>query len=673
MNEDSRIHDHYEDFSQLVKSRFNMVVSGNHPLFVTNAENLFDVYLNNIPEEGRQHYNCHACRHFINRFGGLAMITENGEMASALWNENDGIPSFFKNSVKAMKDVVNKAKVKGVFVSKESVLGQPTMGGWDHLAVSLPSRMVFKSRLLSANQAMAEKVEEFKMLIGGLVEYSPETVEKAVALLKTNTMYRSDKCLGVAEWLQNLHSKRSSVKSNAKDNVVWLAVATAPTGYCHVKSSMIGTLLDDISSGLSSDSVARRFAEKMNPANYMRAQVAPSENNIQQAEKIVEKLGIANSLKRRYAKFEEIPQFIWRSNSSYKKEANQSGGVFANVTPKGKSTTSSDKFDLPSATMTWDKFQKTVLPDADSIEVKVDNPNRFMALVTASDETAENILQWDNTFSWYYHGGIDAEIKRRVEEAGGQYENNEIRCSLIWEGYTDLDLHCITPTGEHIYFGDKRDGRGGWLDVDANGGYATTLHPVENIRWSSNARNGHYQFYVHNYCERGTGYNPYKVELEINGKIYTFSDVAGHTYRKDVFNFDYIKGQQPNITGNSYFSNEAWNVNANEFVKVNGITRSPNLWGKEQSTHAGTHVFFILDKCKDDSEGKGRGFFTETLKSELREVRKTLEAYLANTPIENADEATACGVGYSKDNEWNVILKVTSGNSARLIKIDRWD
>jgi hypothetical protein len=114
-------------------------------------------------------------------------------------------------------------------------------------------------------------------------------------------------------------------------------------------------------------------------------------------------------------------------------------------------------------------------------------------------------------------------------------------------------------------------------------------------------------------------------------------------------------------------------VNANEFVKVNGITHSPNLWGKEQSAHSGTHVFFILDKCKDSSEGKGRGFFTETIKPELREVRKTLEAYLANTPIENADEATACGVGYSKDNEWNVILKVTSGNSARLIKIDRWD
>ena len=75
----------------------------------------------------------------------------------------------------------------------------------------------------------------------------------------------------------------------------------------------------------------------------------------------------------------------------------------------------------------------------------------------------------------------------------------------------------------------------------------------------------------------------------------------------------------------------------------------------------------------DASEGKGRGFFNETLKSELRQIRKTLEAYTATTAIEGADNATACGVGYSKDIEWNLTVKVTANNSTRTIKIDRWD
>ena len=61
------------------------------------------------------------------------------------------------------------------------------------------------------------------------------------------------------------------------------------------------------------------------------------------------------------------------------------------------------------------------------------------------------------------------------------------------------------------------------------------------------------------------------------------------------------------------------------------------------------------------------------LKPELREIRKTLESYCANTSIEDSDNADACGVGFSKDSEWNLIVKVKNGNSSRLIKIDRWD
>lgn len=61
------------------------------------------------------------------------------------------------------------------------------------------------------------------------------------------------------------------------------------------------------------------------------------------------------------------------------------------------------------------------------------------------------------------------------------------------------------------------------------------------------------------------------------------------------------------------------------------------------------------------------------LKSELHKVRKTLEAYSGNTPIENIENATACGIGCSKDSEWNLILRVTSNNSTRIIKVDRQD
>jgi hypothetical protein len=60
-------------------------------------------------------------------------------------------------------------------------------------------------------------------------------------------------------------------------------------------------------------------------------------------------------------------------------------------------------------TMTWDKFQRTVLPKAKKIEVKVGyGRDSYAALVTAADPEAPPIIQWDNEsirnpFSWYLY------------------------------------------------------------------------------------------------------------------------------------------------------------------------------------------------------------------------------------------------------------------------------
>lgn len=428
---------------------------------------------------------------------------------------------------------------------------------------------------------------------------------------------------------------------------------------------MIGTLLEDIQAGMAFDTVSRRFAEKMHPSNYMRSQVAPTVGNIQQAEKLVEKLGLQNSLQRRYLAIDEIPSFVWRPQV-FKPTG---GGVFAGVTPKQKATGQNASLQMLTTTMTWDKFQRVVLPTVTKLEIKAEDSNRFAALVAAVHPDSENILQWSNGVSWYYHAGVDAEIRRRVEGAGGRYEGNEIRCSLLWNTYSDLDIHAVTSNDGHIYFGDKR-GRYGWLDVDMNVS-PTTLEPVENIRWEQ-APSGSYQFYIHNYTDRA-GYNPYKVELEILGKVFTFEGViSGHKSTVNIVAFHYQKGVVPQITGCSTIANgTAWNVEINKFHTVTGIVKSPNLWGDNPVTHAGDHTFFLIDGCKDTDQGKGRGFFNEMLKPELREIRKTLEAYTANAPI--SGESTASGFGFSRNGEWNVTLRVTGAAGVAEYKIDRFD
>jgi hypothetical protein len=276
------------------------------------------------------------------------------------------------------------------------------------MSVTPPASMVYRHITLTAGQAMAEKREDFKTVAIALAEFNPEHVAQAVTLLKADALYRSEKVLGAAEWLAKLHAARSDAKGkDARANVLWLAVALAPVGFCHPRSSMIGTLLDDIAAGKNFDDVARAFKAKMHPLQYQRPQAAPSVGNIAQAEEIVAKMGIASALRRRFARLDEI-EAIWRPTPAV--AAQRAGGVFAGLVPKGAGA--SQQMAQPTITMTWDKFRRTVLPEAREMELSVGGGhNNFTALVTAADPDAAPIIQWDtadrrNPVSWYvWHGG----------------------------------------------------------------------------------------------------------------------------------------------------------------------------------------------------------------------------------------------------------------------------
>lgn len=142
---------------------------------------------------------------------------------------------------------------------------------------------------------------------------------------------------------------------------------------------------------------------------------------------------------------------------------------------------------------------------------------------------------------------IDAEIKQRVQAAGGLYEGVDVRASLIWNNRNDLDLHVIPPSGQEIYYAHKKSSCGGWLDVDMNVRGETTK-PVENVRWAKGkAPRGTYKVYVQNYGFKEPKHAPtdFKVEIEINGQVKHFEGTVspkGETGSKSnvlVYEFEY--------------------------------------------------------------------------------------------------------------------------------------
>lgn len=401
----------FDTFAAAVAARF--AVFGQTPLFTTDAPDLYAVYLDNLPPDQRQHHTCRCCQHFIQRYGHLVSIAGDGNADSVMWPSDFNHPIYGAANA-ALHRAVKRAKVTGVYLSRDQTWGTPENRDkdgtrWTHFAVK--AYAVHRDRLKTAGQVMAEKAEDFGMLSRALADFPAELVDKAIALLKAEALYRGEKVLGVAEWLQRLHAARAAAKGAVARNVTWLAVATAPPGFTHVRSSMIGTLLEDLAAGLSAEDASRKFAAKMHPLQYQRPQAAPTASNIAEAERIVEKLGIARSLERRLARLDEVLPFaIWRPASRPESEA--AGGVFAHLKARGAML--SDAVAINGGNITWAKFAATVLPGAEAIDLQAPSFGAYISIVTAVHADAPPILQWDrederHTFSHYFwHGGANA-------------------------------------------------------------------------------------------------------------------------------------------------------------------------------------------------------------------------------------------------------------------------
>ncbi|ADO68412.1 hypothetical protein [Stigmatella aurantiaca] len=369
-----------------------------HRLFTTEATGLWEAYLAALPDEARQHYTCSACRKFVERFGALVTLDGQGTQRSPFWNEDLATPMTFA-AVKQLRTWVEKARVNGVFLSSQAVWGTPVAGGWAHMAVRVPQAHVFQPSLLDAHQRMAELREHYRCLNVALGEFHTDLLKQAQTILRAEALTRSEKFIGVVEWLLARQNERKQPHGH---NLIWKAVASAPAGFCTPRASMIGTLLEDLAAGLPFETVQARFDAKMHPLQYQRPQAAPSAGNVQQAEAAIAKLGLAPALERRFATLADV-HLTWKPAAD---KPEQARGVFGHLRTK---ETRSQEVHLPSKTLTWVKFRDTVLPTAERIQLRVPSSSTsFSAMVTAVHPDAPPLLQWDsrerrNPVSWYFY------------------------------------------------------------------------------------------------------------------------------------------------------------------------------------------------------------------------------------------------------------------------------
>lgn len=389
---------------------------------------LFATYLAGFPDDlQRQHHTCTACRRFIKNYGNLVMVSTNstrGVITPLMWPQTQThLEAIYRKPIKNLYTMVKKAKVNGVFLSSDKEWGIKgnrdfvTGQWWNHFGVS--NRDVWNNRLLTANQAMAAKTQGYQTVLNALAKYKPEHLALALQLLEGDSLYRQEKVIGPARWLKALQDNRATLREPQKSAYTWAMIGAAPEAFLHPTSSMISTLLDDIAAGMDFEQVKRRFAEKMSPLSYQRPQAAPAAGNVKRAEEIVRKLGVERSFERRFATFNDmstvwLPTLVTHDPYADKKPAAM-GGIFGHVPTKTYAAAPAQKrqrMNVGVQTMTWQKFQSTIMPSAEQIEVFLESSgNNIAGFQTARHADAPPILCWDyedarNPVSWYiYQGG----------------------------------------------------------------------------------------------------------------------------------------------------------------------------------------------------------------------------------------------------------------------------
>lgn len=401
----------YEPFLAHLRGTFARTAAYAQVLFhaTTNVPNrgLWDTFLSALPRGERQFHDCNACRHFVQRYGDLVAIDQaDGSTEPVMWSE-DGAPGIYRDAFAACYRQVKRSSVLRAFVTDERVWGEPVTqcGGevWRHMHVHPRAELVgYPGALVKTpHQAAAERDEDCKMLTRSVMEFPPSVVHRALAIAESGALDRGEKVLGVLRWLCEVQGRAHS------PNLLRLAAATAPAGFCHVRNTVAGAMLQDLADGVSDAEVVRRHGAKVDPLQYQRPQELPTAANVRRAEEVVAKLGSAGALRRRFARLDDLSK-LW---SCQKLGA---ASAFATRILSGRVSV----FDapvaevkLPPRTMTWEKFRREVLPSAVAMQWSVVASGAPMiALLTAEDPTAPPILQWDDPehrcpVNWYVYSG----------------------------------------------------------------------------------------------------------------------------------------------------------------------------------------------------------------------------------------------------------------------------
>lgn len=661
-------------FAAVIHRRFCAMSLGE--LLTVTDPDIFAVYLASFPEGSnpifrtRTEHDGSIDKQFIRNLG-LCVEIVNGGIAT-VWDVKAPLPYPYDVVAQKMADHVRSLAISGVFRTKESSFGTDKnvalIDDRAHTFYHFNAPVAARHRSSRPDEARGTINTTVQVFQRGLDTLSLTACQIVLDLIDTNSLYRGAEFRkNVAEFAAMLDAYRALNSDAARALFAW---SNFDSPFARFRNTAIGTLVTDLSDGMDLEKAVRVFESKVAPENYKRTTAPITTRMVQQALGALADLGLETAIERRFAKLSDISVnnvlFADRTARPLMKD-----GLAGLLAPEVK--TQPVKVD-DATPISIDDFMASQLPLAKTLDLVVGNEHlsNFVSLTAPVHADAGRLFKWRNPFAWSYDGEVTDSIKQRVKAAGGKVDA-EVRVSLSWSNFDDLDLHVRGPGGCRIDFCSKRCSvTGGVLDVDMNVS-PTTREPVENVYWNRRMPDGVYKVQVNSYTKREDKDVGFAIEFEAHGSVmgFVYPQALGRGRTVDAFTFEIVNGRVAIVTSGaamktghaSTLSQEKWGVKTAVLTPVNMLLASPNHWEGEAGI-GNKHWLFMLRDCKNPEPA--RGIYNEFLRGDLEPHRKVFEVLGAKTKCPVTDDQLS-GVGFSSTRQDKAVVVV---NGKRAFQIN---
>lgn len=694
------------EFTKLLQAQFNTMCETGK-LFRSNltGQEVWDLYINGFEKHHNPIFrdpnsslnNCNLCKNTIRRYGNIVAIDSDYNIITIFDVDAD---DEFKSSCTKISKALKESKISEVFfetynelyklsyeqcnknnsvfrlgidknvkrytadeAEKYGVVKPNELRTFNHIHLNLPKMFVDMGNK-SIESIMAQYRDAKNVFQRAMEEIPLDTLNLVKDLINQGSLLDGQTHLYKIDQIIPLKKAYDKLPESKRDNWCWVNSYNLP--FAKFKNELIGVLCSELAEGKELNAACQSWNKRVDPTNYMKAKAPITKRQIEEARKFVEDNGYTESFDRRFATIDDIKASEILHLNVGKGDIKQVS-IFDNVKSTSTRHKRSEFNNVEEVSI--DKFMKDILPTCTSVEAFLSNKHEgnLVTLTTANNKDSKPIFKWSNNYSWTFNGNLagKSQIKENVKAVGGKI-TGILRCSLQWndedtKGIIDFDLHCVTPYAE-IYYSRKKDNiTGGWLDVDM---ISPNTIGIENITWQETLKDGVYRFFVRNFSGH-TRHSGFKAEIEFDGCTYNYHcssvftgdiDIAKVTVKNGVMTIEHLL---PETTS----SREMYNLESEQFHKVNLVCLTPNHWG--ENNVGNKHYLFMLEGCKPTTSM--RTFHSENLIPELAEHRKVLEVLGNTTMIEPMDNQLA-GLGFNATVRDELIVRL-QGSFKRVIKI----